>query len=172
MSVKALLKPAIARKSLGFGTAVAITGLGRITQAEAKKMKKNLKRLFRNRKGITLLEVMMAMLILAFGVLGLAPMIVVSMFSNSYSNQVTVADAIALDWLEEIKSWYRITPLPYSQTACGVQGIFTRQTQVGDATTDAAIPAGVYKIQVTVSWTDQEQVPRSVTYFSYKAKEY
>lgn len=133
-------------------------------------MNKNLTRLLRNRKGITLLEVMIAMLILGFGVLGLAPMIVVSMFGNSYSNQVTVADAIALDWLEEIKSWYQITPIPYAQTVNGVHGIFNRQTQVDDNTTDGSVPAGVYRIQVTVSWTDHEQLPRSVTYHSYKAK--
>ena len=119
---------------------------------------------------MTLLEVMVAMLILAFGVLGLAPMIVISMFGNSYSNQVTVADAIAMDRFEEIKTWYHVSPLPYSETVNNVQRIFTRQTQIDDNTTNVSIPAGVYRIQVTVGWTDQEQVPRSVSYFTYKAK--
>jgi type IV pilus assembly protein PilV len=133
-------------------------------------MKKNLTEALRNQKGITLLEVMIAMIILAFGVLGLAPMIVVSMYGNSYSNQVTVADAIAMDRFEEIKTWYHISPLPYSETVNDVQRIFTRQTQIDDNTTDVSIPAGVYKIEVTVSWTDQEEVPRSASYFTYKAK--
>ena len=133
-------------------------------------MKKNLTRSLRNQKGMTLLEVMVSMLILAFGVLGLAPMIVVSMYGNSYSNQVTVADAIAMDRFEEIKTWYHISPLPYSETVNNVQRIFTRQTQIDDNATDGSIPAGVYRIQVTVSWTDQEQIPRSVSYFTYKAK--
>jgi type IV pilus assembly protein PilV len=133
-------------------------------------MRKNFRPSLGNQKGITLLEVLVAMLILAFGVLGLAPMIVISMYGNSYSNQVTVADAIALDWLEEIKSQYQITPIPYSQSVSGVDGIFTRQTRVDDNTTLGSVPAGVYRIQVTVSWTDQEEMPRSVTYYSYKAK--
>lgn len=133
-------------------------------------MKENLTKSLRNQKGMTLLEVMIAMLILAFGVLGLAPMIVVSMYGNSYSNQVTVADAIAMDRFEEIKTWYHISPLPYSETVNDVERIFTRQTQIDDNTTDGSVPAGVYRIQVAVSWTDQEQVPRSVTYFTYKAK--
>ena len=90
----------------------------------------------RNEKGVSLLEVMIAMIILAFGVLGLAPMIVVSMYGNSFSNQVTAADAIALDWLEEIKSWSMISPIPYTQTIAGVSGMFTRQTQVDDITFD------------------------------------
>jgi len=133
-------------------------------------MKKNLTESLGNQKGMTLLEVMIAMIILAFGVLGLAPMIVVSMFGNSYSNQVTIADAIAMDRFEEIKTWYHISPLPYSETINNVQRIFTRQTQIDDNTTDGSIPAGVYRIQVTLSWTDQEEVPRSVSYFTYKAK--
>lgn len=133
-------------------------------------MKRNLKERFSNQKGMTLLEVMIAMLIMAFGVLGLAPMIVVSMYGNSYSNQVTIADAIAMDRFEEIKTWYHISPLPYSETVNNVQRIFTRQTQIDDNTTDGSIPAGVYRIQLTISWTDQEEVARSVSYFTYKAK--
>jgi prepilin-type N-terminal cleavage/methylation domain-containing protein len=133
-------------------------------------MRQKLSELVANEKGITLLEVMIAMLILALGVLGLAPMIVVSMFGNSYSNQVTIADAIAMDRFEEIKTWYQITPLPYSQTVNNLQRIFSRQTQIDDSTTDGTVPPGVYRIQVTISWTDQEQVARSITYFTYKAK--
>jgi len=133
-------------------------------------MKENLTKSLRSQKGMTLLEVMIAMLILAFGVLGLAPMIVISMYGNSYSNQVTVADAIAMDRFEEIKTWYHISPLPYSETVNDVERIFTRQTQIDDNTTDGSVPAGVYRIQVAVSWTDQEEVPRSVSYFTYKAK--
>jgi type IV pilus assembly protein PilV len=133
-------------------------------------MKKNLTESLRKEKGISLLEVLVAMVILAFGVLGLAPMIVISMFGNSYSNQVTVADAIAQDRLEEIKAWPAVNPIPYSDTLSNIQGIFTRQTLVNDDSTDASIPAGVYEIQVTVSWTDQKQLPRSVSYFTYKAK--
>lgn len=133
-------------------------------------MKEKLTRTFLNRKGMTLLEVMIAMLILALGVLGLAPMIVLSMFGNSYSNQVTTADAIAMDRFEEIKTWYHVSTLPYSQTVNNIRDIFTRQTQIHDNGTDGSVPAGVYRIQVTVSWTDQEQVSRSITYFTYKAK--
>jgi Tfp pilus assembly protein PilV len=116
------------------------------------------------------LEVLVAMVILAFGVLGLAPMIVISMYGNSYSNQVSLADAIAQDRLEEMKTWTEINPVPYCQTVNDIHGTFTRETIVGDAATDASIPNGVYRIQVNVSWTDQKQLPRSVSYFTYKAK--
>ena len=135
-------------------------------------MKKKLSGLFGNQKGISLLEVMISMLILAFGVLGLAPMLVVSMFGNSYSNQVTVADAIALDRLEEIKTWPVVSSIPYTETVNNVENIFTRLTQIDDSSSDGSVPAGVYRIEVTVTWTDQEAVPRSASYFSYKAKPY
>jgi len=133
-------------------------------------MTENLIQSFRNEKGITLLEVLVAMIILAFGVLGLAPMIVISMYGNSYSNQVTVANAIAQDRLEEMKSWPEVNPIPYSETVNDIHETFTRQTLVNDATTDASIPNGVYRIEVTVSWTDPKQLSRSVSYFTYKAK--
>jgi len=133
-------------------------------------MRRKLAKQLVNAKGVTLLEAMIAMVILAFGVLGLAPMIVISMYGNSYSNQVTVADAVAQDRLEEIKTWSDVTPIPYSQTVTNILGIFTRETLINDSTTAASIPAGVYKIQINVSWTDQKQLPRSVNYFSYKAK--
>jgi len=133
-------------------------------------MRKKLTQSLRNEKGITLLEVLVAMVILAFGVLGLAPMIVISMYGNSYSNQVSVADAIAQDRLEEIKTWSLVNPIPYCQTVNGIRGTFTRKTLIDDATTDASIPSGVYKIEVNVTWTDQKQLPRSVSYFTYKAK--
>jgi type II secretory pathway pseudopilin PulG len=155
---------------MGLGMQVANPKVCRTIQQEAEEMKRNLSGCLKNQKGITLLEVMISMLILAFGVLGLAPMLVVSMFGNSYSNQVTVADAIAMDRFEEIKTWYHISPLPFSETVNNVQRIFTRETQIDDSTTDGSIPPGVYRIQITVSWTDQEQVPRSVTYHTYKAK--
>jgi Tfp pilus assembly protein PilV len=137
---------------------------------EAKEMRKKSMQLLGNAKGISLLEVLVAMVILAFGVLGLAPMIVISMYGNSYSNQVSVADAIAQDRLEEIKTWTEINPVPYCQTLNDINGTFTRETLVGDATSDASIPNGVYRIQVNVTWTDQKQLPRSVSYFTYKAK--
>ncbi len=133
-------------------------------------MREKSTQLLRTTRGITLLEVLVAMVILAFGVLGLAPMIVISMYGNSYSNQVSVADAIAQDRLEEMKTWSTVNPIPYSQTVTDIHGIFTRKTLVDDATSDASVPNGVYRIQVDVTWTDQKQLPRSVSYFSYKAK--
>jgi Tfp pilus assembly protein PilV len=135
-----------------------------------REMKTPLRDRFLNSMGITLLEVMVSMLILAFGVLGLAPMIAISIFGNTYSNQVTLADAIALDRFEEIRNWAYVSPIPYSQTANNIERIFTRETSINDNTSDGTIPAGVYKIQVTVNWTDHKGLSRSINYYTYKAK--
>ncbi|MFH1337146.1 MAG: prepilin-type N-terminal cleavage/methylation domain-containing protein [Candidatus Zixiibacteriota bacterium] len=133
-------------------------------------MKISFKNCFANSKGMTLLEVMISMIILAIGVLGLAPMMVISIFGNSFSNQVTMADAIALDRLEEIRNWSYVSPVPYSQTVNNVDRIFTRETIINDNASDGTVPVGVYKIRVTTTWTDHKEVNRSVSYYTYKAK--
>lgn len=121
-------------------------------------------------KGITLLEVMVSMVILAFGILGLAPLIVISMYGNSYSNEVTSANAVAQERIEQLKEMASFNPLPWQQTATGVHGKFTQTTTVEDNTTDGSIPSGVYRIAVSVSWTDQKGLSRTVSYYTYKAK--
>lgn len=121
-------------------------------------------------RGITLLEVMVSMVILAFGILGLAPLIVISMFGNSYSNEVTTANAIAQERIEQLKEVDTFASLPLQETTSGLHGKFTRATTVDDNTTDASVPAGVYRIKVDVNWSDQKGLSRSVNYNTYKAK--
>ena len=155
---------------MGMGMRIAINFWRKRIQQEALEMRKKFTQWLRNEKGITLLESLVAMIIVAFGVLGLAPMIVISIFGNSYSNQVTLADAIAQDRLEEIKTWPEVIPIPYCQAVNDIHGTFSRETLISDSNADASIPNGVYRIQITVSWTDHKQLPRSVSYLTYKAK--
>ena len=48
-----------------------------------------------NQRGVTLLEVLISMLILTFGILGLAPMLVLSVESNSISRDFSLAAQLA-----------------------------------------------------------------------------
>lgn len=121
-------------------------------------------------KGLTLLEVMVSMVILAFGILGLAPLIVISMYGNSYSNEVTSANAIAQERIEQLREASSFSPLPWQEVVSGVHGSFTRTTTVDDSTTDGSIPTGVYRITVNVNWSDQKGLSRTVSYYTYKAK--
>jgi type IV pilus assembly protein PilV len=127
-----------------------------------------LKRL-KNKKGLSLLEVLVAMLILAFGVLGLAPMIVTTMFSGSYSNEVTRANVIAQDKMEFMKNLISFTPLPWTEVS-SINGLFTRTTRVDVDTTNSSVPAGVYRIKVTINWIDKAGKTRTVNYYTYKMR--
>lgn len=129
-----------------------------------------LKNFLRYQKGVTLLEVMVSMVILAFGILGLAPLIVISMYGNSFSDDVTTANAIAQERIEQLKEVGTFASLPWEEVASGVHGSFTRATTVEDSTVDLSIPAGVYRITVNVGWTDDKGLPRGMNYYTYKAK--
>jgi len=124
----------------------------------------------KNKKGFSLLEVLVAMLILAFGVLGLAPMIVTTMFSNSYSEEVSKANVIAQDKIEFMKNLTSFSPLPWLEATHNLDKIFTRTTRVDVDTTDASVPSGVYRIQVRVNWTDKAGLNRTLNYYTYKMR--
>jgi type IV pilus assembly protein PilV len=126
-------------------------------------------RRFKNINGLSLLEVLVAMLILAFGVLGLAPMIVTTIFSGSYYNEVTRANIIAQDKMEFMKNLVSFSPLPWNEIT-SINGIFMRTTRVDVDTTDSSVPAGVYRIRITISWTDKVGKTRTVNYYTYKMR--
>lgn len=123
-----------------------------------------------DRKGLTLLEVLIAMIILAFGILGLAPMIVTSIYSNSFSSDITRANVIAQDKIELMKNQSTFSPLPWIEVTSNLDRIFTRTTRVDVDTTDGSVPTGVYRIRVTVNWTDKAGLNRGVNYYTYKMR--
>ncbi len=123
-----------------------------------------------NKSGLSLLEVLVSMLILAFGILGLAPMIVTSMYSNSFSNDITRANVIAQDKIELMKNQSSFSPLPWVEVTNNLERVFTRTTRVDVDTTDGSVPAGVYRIRVMVNWTDKAGLNRRVNYYTYKMR--
>ena len=124
----------------------------------------------KNEKGFTLIEVMISMVILAVGVLGLAPLMVLSIYSNTYSQDLTRATAVAQDRIEQLKNAPNTTfaLMPYTETTNSIDGTYDRTILVDDASTDGSVPAGVYRIKVTISWTDDKGMARSVDYYTYK----
>jgi len=72
--------------------------------------------LFKKRKAFTMIEVLVAMLVLAIGLLGLAGMTVVVLRSNVLSQQISEATTITSDLMERLKR-VPFTQLPDS-TAC------------------------------------------------------
>jgi len=114
-----------------------------------------------NTRGISLLEVLISMLILAFGILGLAPMIVLSVESNGISRDFTVAAQLAKDKLEAYADVASIPSAPYEESESDVQEGYDRLTYITDCSTDSLIPDDTYKVNVIVSWTDASGMLRS-----------
>lgn len=124
-------------------------------------------RRLQDRKGLSLLEVLVAMLILTIGILGLTPMMVLSIFGNSFSNEVTLANIIAQDRFESYKNQTILTPLPFIEELSGVADIFDVSTRIDDSNSDASVPEGLYQIHVAISWTDQNNRGRKMDYYTY-----
>lgn len=58
----------------------------------------------KKQKGFTLLEVMVALVILSIGLLGLMGLQIVATKTNSFSNQMTIGITLAQDQLEELRN--------------------------------------------------------------------
>jgi type IV pilus assembly protein PilV len=132
------------------------------------KMLTKIRKVRKNQKGFTLVEVMISMVILAVGVLGLAPLMVLSIYSNTYSQDLTRATAVAQDRIEQLKNQGNFAVMPFTETTPDIDGTYDRTVRVDNSATDAAVPAGVYRIKVTISWTDKKNMNRSVDYYTYK----
>jgi len=122
-------------------------------------------------KGTTLLEVMISMIILGLGILGLVPLIGLSIYNNTYSNDITVANALAQGEVETLLNMGSYGQLPFMHTRDSVDGIFAVNQRVDDNSTDGSVPAGVYKIGVNIAWTDQQNILRSINYCTLKPKQ-
>jgi Tfp pilus assembly protein PilV len=110
------------------------------------------------------------MIILAVGILGLAPMLVTSMHGNQFSREISEAAFWAQDRIEQLKNQTVITPIPLNETTTNLSNAYTRTLVVEDQTIDNTIPAGVYRITVTMSWTDKKGKSHTANYVTYKAK--
>lgn len=110
-----------------------------------------------NRGGFTLVEVLMAILLLVIALVGLATVTVSVMNSNDLSKKVTTATTLAKDKMEELKN-AGATQAGYNGLVNGsdtVETIYARLWTVGAVGTTAPDndTAKMKKITVTVTWT-------------------
>jgi prepilin-type N-terminal cleavage/methylation domain-containing protein len=117
-----------------------------------------------NNKGLSLLEVLVAMIILSLGILGMAPMVVMSIEGNNMSRDVLIVSSLAAEKLEYYESVEELPAVPFRENERNLEGGYDRVTTIHDTTTDPTIPEGVCQIDVTISWTDKTGVDRSTTY--------
>ena len=117
---------------------------------------------WRNSSGISLLEVLVAMIILSLGLLGLAPLFVNSIKGNVNSRDNTVAAGLASERIEQYEKMSPLPALPFYSTEPSLGGgAYTRTTSILDHATDSLVPAGGCRIDVTVAWRDDHNIDRT-----------
>ncbi len=119
---------------------------------------------WRNDRGLSLLEVMVAMIVLAVGILGLAPMVVLSIEGNSISRDFTIATELAKDALERYEASGTLMPaapapalptdslgdsLIYLPDTLGYSRIVTFRAA------EHINPPNLIQVTIDVSWTDK-----------------
>jgi type IV pilus assembly protein PilV len=129
-----------------------------------------MKKTLQSNKGLSLVEVVIAMLIVAIGILGLAPLMSITMDANSFSRNVSTANILAQDKIESLRSVASFFPLPDVQTDTGVDGVYNLITTIDDSSSDGSVPSGVYRFHVNVNWVDKNNLPRSIEYWTYRTK--
>ena len=127
-----------------------------------------MKRTLRSDNGFTLIEVMVSMIILSIGVLGLAPLMAVSVTGNSFSNEATRANVLAQDRIEQLKNM-AFGAMPYADSTSS-DPYYGCTADVDDAASDATVPPGVYRIKVKITWTDKSGVDRRLQFYTYRTK--
>lgn len=118
-------------------------------------------------QGFTLLEILIAITILAIGLLAVASMATIVIKSNSASNKLSIASTLVQDKLEEIRAmpYANVTSIPLTTVTSTPWA--SRQVVV---TPDTPI-AGTKKIDVIVSWTDVNGKSHSVSLSTLQSEE-
>ena len=115
----------------------------------------------KSQNGFTLLEVLVAIVILTIGLLGTAGLTTGVIRGNHYSKNVTSATAVAQTKLEAIKSggYVYATTANFPSDAVSMGGMtFTRTTTI----TNSSPAANMKTVSVTVGWTESNNTARSV----------
>ena len=111
-------------------------------------------KILQNKKGFTLLEILVATTLMAVALLGMAGLTAALMQGNNFSNKLTVASTLAQDRMEDL------TKLGYANTAVADTTVTEDYNSIPNfpfykrvTTTDVDNPAaGMKTVTVTVFW--------------------
>src|SRR5512147_2235046 len=103
----------------------------------------------RNQKGVTLLEVMVAGLILSVALLMLLNMAMVALDGNDWSNKTTLATQLMQEKLEQLRG--DVSPASGSDTKSGINRVWTV----------SSAGAHLRRIDVNVDWKDVRNVTKT-----------
>lgn len=124
----------------------------------------------KSEKGLTLLEVLVSMLVLAIGLLGLAPLLILSIETNTISQDAMAVSDLAKEKIEFYENSSLLPALPFEEKEEGIDGIYNRITLIYDNTTDSLIPDGLCHMQVTINWTENSGAERNAVYTTFLKK--
>lgn len=123
-----------------------------------------------NNRGLSLLEVMISMVILSIGLLGLTPLMVLSIKSNNISNDTIIASNIARDKMEYLEGLDSIPSSSFSESVSNVQSGFNQTTIINDNSSDNTIPNGLLRVTIAIDWIDKTGSIRKTMLSSYIRK--
>jgi Tfp pilus assembly protein PilV len=121
-------------------------------------------------EGLTLIELLVAAIVLSIGVLGLAPLMAISVRGSVRGENVTNVVAAAQQLIEMKIGAVGFPTIPYTQTQTFDGGKYSATTTVTDQTVNSSIPAHVYRVDVDVAWTDDGGMQRNLTFTTYTTK--
>jgi prepilin-type N-terminal cleavage/methylation domain-containing protein len=117
----------------------------------------------RNRNGFTLIEILVALVILSIALLALAGLMVTTTRNNAAGGHLTEAATFAQDTLERL----RVSPLTSIPTNVMIQNTCVGSTGVLYIGSWTAVPNSTNsfdKISISVSWTDPaKRQPHSIS---------
>lgn len=105
-----------------------------------------------NEKGFTLVELLVALTIMAIGILAVVQMQIVALKSNSIANRLSVATSLAQEVMEDIQSWdVNTPPVPGAFTANSAAVPYTRLGTDINANNVTFTDSGTYTATYTIT---------------------
>jgi hypothetical protein len=77
---------------------------------------------------------------------------------------------MAKEKIEFYKGLEPFPPVPFAENESNVNGGYSRSTSIIDNVSDTTIPDGLYKVLISISWTDKSGVARSTNYSTFIGK--
>ncbi len=118
--------------------------------------------------GFTLIEVMLAILILAVGMMAMAMLQITAIRGGSFANQMTQASILGQDKIEEFKNTAYTSISGGNDTVTGGNGVtYTRTWTVTESNppgTTGSASSKMKTINLTVSWTGPQGNSHSVQF--------
>jgi len=121
--------------------------------------------------GFSFLEIVISSVIIVAGFFGMAPLLGIQTIGVDIPGEMRQANEMAQTELENLVQLTGWSTLPYLSVSDSVSGIYLLSRRIDDGQSDSTIPEGQIKFSVSLTWSDQQRVDRTVSYTVYKQDE-